>query len=73
MDKNKRYEVSLTENEMKIVIEAIGAYKIYLQKQCNKMVKKYGPPHRGRSLARKNTARSAQNKMTESMGNVDGN
>ena len=65
MASDKRYVVSLTEDELKIVIEGLGAYKVELQRHCNRMVKKHGPPHRGRSLARKNMARSAQKKLTE--------
>lgn len=58
-----RYEVKFTKAELAIVVEALGEHKRRLRSVADKRVNKYGPPHRGRSLARLTATRSASAKM----------
>lgn len=68
MKKGKRYQVSLTEQEIKLLIEAAGAYKPRVKGFYVRMRNKYGIDDKGRSTSRLAAIRSAQFKLTGAYG-----
>ena len=64
----KRYDVRLTEGELLLAIEAVGAYKPVIRSKAARMAAKRGINHLGRSHQRLSKIITLQMKLTEAGG-----
>lgn len=64
MSKDKRYIVSFTEQELNVVMEAVGAYKRPLKAKADKCRRLYGIQPHGKHTLRSEHIRTAQHKMS---------
>lgn len=67
MSKGKRYEVSLTENELKVVVEGLALFKRQLKSKADKMRKAHGHNNKGKHTQRYNYMRTATRKFSSQL------
>jgi len=60
--------ISLTDGELELVIEAVGAYKPRLRSKATRMAIKRGVNHLGKSHQRLSKIQTAQRKLSEANG-----
>lgn len=65
--KQKRYDVTLTENELKVVVEGLSQFKKQLKSKADKMRKAHGLNNKGRHTQRYNYTRTALRKFSSQL------